>query len=37
MKIITQRQILLLHEQLLSTFGGTAGIRDEGLPLPRVL
>ncbi len=31
MIILTKRQILLLHEQLISTFGGTSGIRDEGL------
>ena len=31
MKRLTKRQILLLHEQLLQEFGGTPGIRDEGL------
>jgi len=31
MKTLTRRQILLLHEQLLAEFGGTAGIRDSGL------
>ena len=31
MIILTKRQILLLHEQLISTFGGTSGIRDDGL------
>lgn len=31
MKHLTKRQVLLLHEQLLEEFGGTAGIRDEGL------
>lgn len=31
MKTLTRRQVLLLHEQLLETFGGTSGIRDEGL------
>lgn len=30
MKHLTKRQVLLLHEQLLEEFGGTAGIRDEG-------
>ena len=28
---LTKRQILLLHEQLLQEFGGTPGVRDEGL------
>ena len=31
MKHLTKRQVLLLHEQLLEEFGGTAGIRDDGL------
>lgn len=31
MKLLTKRQVLLLHEQLLQTFGGTAGTREEGL------
>ena len=31
MKQLTKRQVLLLHEQLLQEFGGTAGIRDDGL------
>ena len=31
MKRLTKRQILLLHEQLLQEFGGTPGVRDEGL------
>lgn len=31
MKRITKPQVLLLHEQLLQEFGGTAGIRVEGL------
>lgn len=31
MKTLTRRQVLLLHEQLLTEFGGTAGIRDSGL------
>lgn len=31
MKHLTMQQVLLLHEQLLEVFGGTAGIRDEGL------
>lgn len=31
MKRLTKQQVLLLHEQLLQEFGGTAGIRDEGL------
>lgn len=31
MKTLTRRQVLLLHEQLLENFGGTSGIRDEGL------
>ena len=31
MKQLTKRQALLLHEQLLQEFGGTAGIRDDGL------
>ena len=31
MKHLTKRQVLSLHEQLLEEFGGTAGIRDEGL------
>lgn len=31
MKRFTRRQVLFLHAQLLEQFGGTAGIRDEGL------
>lgn len=31
MKTLSRRQVLLLHGQLLSEFGGTAGIRDSGL------
>lgn len=31
MKQLTKRQVLLLHEQLLQEFGGTVGIRDDGL------
>ena len=31
MKTADKRQALLLHEQLLQEFGGTAGIRDDGL------
>ena len=31
MKILTKKQILLLHNELISEFGGIAGIRDEGL------
>ena len=31
MKQLTKRQALLLHEQRLQEFGGTAGIRDDGL------
>ena len=31
MKRLIKRQVLLLHEQLLQEFGGTPGVRDEGL------
>lgn len=31
MKIITKKQILLLHDQIISETGGTRGLRDEGL------
>lgn len=31
MKVLTKRQILLLHGQLLQAFGGTDGVRDDGL------
>ena len=31
MKILTKRQILLLHEQLINETGGTHGLRDEGM------
>lgn len=31
MKILTKRQILLLHEQLINETGGIHGLRDEGL------
>ena len=31
MKILTKRQVLLLHEQLVAETGGIQGLRDEGL------
>ena len=31
MKLLSKRQVLLLHEQLLAQTGGLQGIRDEGL------
>ena len=31
MIILSKRQILLLHEQLISEFGGSGGVRDDGL------
>lgn len=31
MKMLTKEQVLLLHEQLIVQFGGTDGVRDEGL------
>ena len=31
MKILSRQQVLKLHDDLLETFGGTEGIRDEGL------
>lgn len=31
MRRLSKRQILLLHEQLLSQSGGLQGVRDEGL------
>ncbi len=31
MKILTKAQILLLHRELLHTFGGRDGVRDDGL------
>ena len=31
MKILSRQQVLRLYDDLLATFGGTAGIRDEGL------
>ena len=31
MKILTKRQILLLHEKLVNETGGTQGLRDEGM------
>ena len=31
MKRLSKRQVLLLHEQLLSVTGGSAGVRDGGL------
>ena len=31
MKILTKRQILLLHDQLINETGGTQGLRDEGM------
>ena len=31
MKILSQRQILLLHSALIEAFGGSDGVRDDGL------
>lgn len=31
MKILTKRQIILLHKQLIDETGGTQGLRDEGM------
>ena len=31
MKIITERQVLMLHDQLIASTGGSNGLRDEGL------
>ena len=31
MKILSRRQVLLLHEQLVRETGGSPGLRDEGL------
>lgn len=31
MKMLSTQQILLLHKELLREFGGTDGVRDEGL------
>lgn len=31
MKTITKKQIILLHDQIISETGGTRGLRDEGL------
>ena len=31
MKTLSKRQVLLLHEQLISETGGSSGLRDEGL------
>ena len=31
MKILTKRQVLLMHEQLVAETGGIQGLRDEGL------
>lgn len=31
MKTLNKRQVILLHNQLLEEFGGTAGLRDDGL------
>lgn len=31
MKVLSKHQALLLHEQVVSQFGGTDGVRDEGL------
>ena len=31
MKILSKRQILLLHQQLVDETGGSPGLRDEGL------
>ncbi len=31
MILLTKRQILLLHEQLIAAYGGSSGVRDDGL------
>ena len=31
MKTLSKEQVLRLHNALLETFGGTAGVRDDGL------
>ena len=31
MKILSKRQILLLHSALIEAFGGSDGVRDDGL------
>ena len=31
MKVLSKRQILLLHQQLVDETGGSPGLRDEGL------
>ena len=31
MKVLSREQLLLLHSQLINRYGGTHGIRDEGL------
>ena len=31
MKILTKRQVLMLHDQLVEETGGSAGLRDDGL------
>ena len=31
MKILTKRQLILLHEQLINETGGSHGLRDEGM------
>ena len=31
MKVLSREQILLLHEQLIERYGGSHGVRDEGL------
>ena len=31
MKTLSKRQVLALHNDLLAAFGGTAGVRDDGL------
>ena len=31
MKCLSKEQVLLLHQQLIERYGGTHGVRDEGL------
>lgn len=31
MKLLSKRQVLLLHSALIEEFGGTDGVREEGL------
>lgn len=31
MKVLSREQLLLLHSQLINRYGGTHGVRDEGL------